>query len=148
MRKITKTAPGTARKSESILEPESELPVNLSHFWNQTRIRQIIWVSSRTGTGTGRNMDPLQQCWTALARHFSSLFSLKNCVARQFWHLGPIFRHPFNLEKYLISGNLFFLCCTEQFQNQVQQIIYNPELYHSIRQTTWNNNVISQAVWI
>ena len=61
MRKINKTGPGTARKSKSVIEPEPELPENLSQFWNRTRSRQIIWVSSRTGTGTGRNMDPLQE---------------------------------------------------------------------------------------
>ena len=61
MRKIDKTVPRTARKSESVLEPKPELPDSLSQFWNQTRNRQIIGVSSRTGTGTGRNMEPLQQ---------------------------------------------------------------------------------------
>ena len=63
MRKIYKTGLGTARKSELILELEPEPPENLSQFWNQTRNRQIICVSSRTGTG--RNMDPLQQ-WLTL----------------------------------------------------------------------------------
>ena len=60
MRKINESGPGTARKSKSVLKPEPEPPDNLSQFWNRTRNRQIIWVSSRTGTG--RNMDPLQQC--------------------------------------------------------------------------------------
>ena len=32
MRKINKTGPGTARKSESVLEPEPEPPDNLSQF--------------------------------------------------------------------------------------------------------------------
>ena len=59
MRKINKTGPGTARKSKSVLEPEREPPDNLSQYWNPTRNRQKIRVSSRTGTG--RNMDPLQQ---------------------------------------------------------------------------------------
>ena len=59
MRKINKTRPGTARKSKSVLEPEP--PDNLSQFWNRTRNRQIILISSRAGTS--RNMDPLQQCY-------------------------------------------------------------------------------------
>ena len=42
MRKIYKTGPGTARKSESVLEPEPEPPDNLSQFWNRTRNRKII----------------------------------------------------------------------------------------------------------
>ena len=77
MRKINKTGPGTTRKSESVLEPEPEPPGNLSQFWNRTRNRHIIWVSSRTGTGTVRNMDPLQQClelgmpWTPAAGHLA-----------------------------------------------------------------------------
>ena len=54
-----KTGPRIAKKSESILEPEPEPPDKLSQFWNRTRNRQIIGVSSKSGTG--RNMDPLQQ---------------------------------------------------------------------------------------
>ena len=42
MRKIYKTGPGTARKSESVLEPEPEPPDSPSEFWNQTRNRHII----------------------------------------------------------------------------------------------------------
>ena len=42
MKKINKTGPGTARKSESVLEPEPEPPDNLNQFWTQTRNRQII----------------------------------------------------------------------------------------------------------
>ena len=42
MRKILKTGPGTARKSKSVVEPESESPDNLSQFWKWTRNRQII----------------------------------------------------------------------------------------------------------
>ena len=62
MKFLYKPGPGTGRKSESVLEPESEQQDNLSQFWNRTRNRPIILVSSRIGTGTGRNMDPLQQC--------------------------------------------------------------------------------------
>ena len=42
MKKIFKTGPGTANKSESVLEPEPELPDNLSQFLNRTRKRKII----------------------------------------------------------------------------------------------------------
>ena len=61
MRKIYKTGRGTTRKPESVLDPEPEQPDNLSQFWTRTQKGQIIWVSSRTKTGTSRNMDPLQQ---------------------------------------------------------------------------------------
>ena len=48
-----KKKPGTARKSESVLEPEPEPPDDVNQFWNRTRNCQIIWASSRTGTGIG-----------------------------------------------------------------------------------------------
>ena len=55
MTKIHKIRPGTARKSESVLQPEP--PDNLSQFWN--RNRQIIWVSSRI-----LELEPVQQWLT------------------------------------------------------------------------------------
>ena len=48
---------------------ESELTLNLKtrtmrkFLKKRTRNRKKIYVSSRTGTGTGRNMDPLQPCF-------------------------------------------------------------------------------------
>ena len=46
--------PGTGRGNKSALEPDLELPEELSLFKNRTRNPKTTEVSSRTGTGTVR----------------------------------------------------------------------------------------------
>ena len=117
----------TARKSESGLKLEPEPPDILSQFWNRTRNRQVIWFSSRTGTGTGRNMDPLQQ-WTkslylkvaellefylvagrlassnSYLKGLNVLFKSLNVAAE------PLMKHKSEFTKFFLKKIIFVIC--------------------------------------
>ena len=49
--KNNRTGPGIAKKSKSFLKPHPEPPENISEFYNQTRNREMIWISSRMEIG-------------------------------------------------------------------------------------------------